>query len=152
MKNISEHNSGAAGSTLGSKKKRLFFRIKEISILASGRTWGYNFFFPFVFCIFGFIPGMLSSPATSVGLEKNALRTAMRVVDCLLFSYLGSNVVFNEIEFFTYINLWLLSLLILLFVFFVLIYVTVINLTSHVGNSALVEVFVTLGSLVYYFL
>ena len=94
---------------------------------------------------------MLSSPATSVGLEKNALRTAMRVVDCLLFSYLGSNVVFNEIEFFTYINLWLLSLLILLFVFFVLIYVTVINLTSHVGNSALVEVFVTLGSLVILF-
>ena len=68
-----------------------------------------------------------------------------------LFSYLASNVVFNEIEFFTYINLWLLSLLILLMTFFILIYTTLFSVTSSVCSDDLLEFIVTVGSLVILF-
>jgi hypothetical protein len=42
--------------------------------------------------------------------------TLIRVI-----SNLGSNLVFSEIEYFTYLNLWLVSLLVLLVIFFLLL-------------------------------
>jgi hypothetical protein len=69
----------------------------------------------------------------------------------MLFSYLASNVVFNEVEFFSYINVLLTALLFLLVIFFMLIYTTVYSVTSSNSDSALLEVFVTVGSLVILF-
>jgi hypothetical protein len=69
----------------------------------------------------------------------------------MMFSYLGSNVVFNEVEFFSYINVLLTALLMLLVIFFMLIYTTVYSVTSSNSQDPLLEVFVTVGSLVILF-
>jgi heme/copper-type cytochrome/quinol oxidase subunit 2 len=68
--------------------------------------------------------------------------TLIRVI-----SNLGSNLVFSEIEYFTYLNLWLVSLLVLLVIFFLLLSSSLLTIVSIYLNAAWMEFFLTLFSL-----
>ena len=65
----------------------------------------------------------------------------------LLISNLGSNLVFSEIEYFTYLNLWLVSLLVLLVIFLLLLSSSLLTIVSIYLNAAWMEFFLTLFSL-----
>jgi hypothetical protein len=64
-----------------------------------------------------------------------------------MISNLGSNLVFSEIEYFTYLNLWLVSLSLLLVIFFLLLSSSLLTIVSIYLNAAWMEFFLTLFSL-----
>ena len=64
-----------------------------------------------------------------------------------ILSNLGSNLVFNEIEYFTYLNLWLVSLFLTLLIFFLLLSSSLLTIVSIYLNDPLMEFFLTLCSL-----
>ena len=64
-----------------------------------------------------------------------------------MISNLGSNLTFSEIEYFTYLNLWLVSLSLLLVIFFLLLSSSLLTIVSIYLNAAWMEFFLTLFSL-----
>ena len=64
-----------------------------------------------------------------------------------MFSYLGSNLVFNEIEYFIYLNIWLLSIFVLLLFYFILLNVCLLFLNTVYYNYSSIELLITLLSI-----
>jgi len=67
----------------------------------------------------------------------------------LIFSLIGSNIVFNIIEYFSFINLFLLFLFIITCVFFILINSTLLYYSNVNFNHCLIEFISTLFSLLF---
>jgi hypothetical protein len=66
-----------------------------------------------------------------------------------IFTSIGSNLVFNEIEYFIYLNLWLILLLLLLFITFLLINSSTLFITSINFTNSLIERIITLFCILY---
>lgn len=66
-----------------------------------------------------------------------------------MFSYLGSNLVYNEIEYFIYMNLWLFSLFFILLIYFILLNSCLLFHCTLYFNHSLIEVLVTLLSIIF---
>lgn len=66
-----------------------------------------------------------------------------------MFSSIGSNIIFNEIEYFTYLNIWLLCLFFFIFSYWLLIICTSSKLSSIYFNHSWMEFFGTILSLIF---
>jgi len=66
-----------------------------------------------------------------------------------MFSSLASNIVFNEIDYFTYLNLWLVSLFFFLLFFFLAISSSLLFLSSLSGSDTLMEFLLTIFSIFF---
>ena len=67
----------------------------------------------------------------------------------VIFTSIGSNLVFNEIEYFIYLNLWLILLLLLLFITFLLINSSTLFITSINFTNSRIELIITLFCILY---
>ena len=67
-------------------------------------------------------------------------------------SNLRTNLVYSEIEYFTFLNLWLVSLCLLLVIFFLLLTSSLLTIVSIYLNAAWLEFFLTLFSLSFLWL
>ena len=66
-----------------------------------------------------------------------------------MFSIIGANVIFNIMEYFSFINLFLLFLFIIIMLFFILISSTLLYYSNVNFNHCLVEFISTLFSLLF---
>lgn len=66
-----------------------------------------------------------------------------------IFTYLGSNLVFNEIEYFIYLNLWLILLLFILFYLFIIINSSALFISSIYFTNSIIELIITLFCIIY---
>ena len=66
-----------------------------------------------------------------------------------MFSIIGSNIIFNIIEYFSFINLFLLFLFIIISLFFILIHSTLLYYSTIHFNHSTIEFISTLFSLLF---
>ena len=66
-----------------------------------------------------------------------------------MFSMIGSNLIYNIIEYFSFINLFLLFLFIIIILFFILINITLLYYSNIQFNHCIVEFLSTLFSLFF---
>lgn len=66
-----------------------------------------------------------------------------------IFNNLSSNIIFNEIEYFTYLNLRLLSLFFFIILFFISLLSSLLFFSTVYLNDVSMELIITLFSLVY---
>ena len=65
-----------------------------------------------------------------------------------MINYLGSNLIYNEIEYFIYVNLWLCGIFILLFIYFILLNSCLLFINTVYFNCYYLELFITLLSII----
>lgn len=66
-----------------------------------------------------------------------------------MFSYCGSNLVYNEIEYFIYLNLWLAGIFIGLLIYFILPNSCLLFISTVYFNHSFIELFITILSIIF---
>ncbi len=72
----------------------------------------------------------------------------MNLATEIVFSYLGSNLIFNEIEYFCYVNLLLLTLFVYMFIYFCFLYCCLLYFNTIFVNHDTIEIVITFLSLI----
>lgn len=66
-----------------------------------------------------------------------------------MISYISSNIIYNEIEYLIYINIWLIALFTTVLIIFILINSCLININSLIFNDSSLELLITLFSIIF---
>ena len=66
-----------------------------------------------------------------------------------MFSFLYNNIIYNEIEYFTFLNIWLIILFIYLFIYLFIINITLLFLSTIKLNNNYIELINTLFSIIF---
>ena len=66
-----------------------------------------------------------------------------------MFSFLYNNIIYNEIEYFTFLNIWLIILFIYIFIYLYIINITLLFLSTIKLNNNYIELINTLFSIIF---
>ena len=71
------------------------------------------------------------------------------IIKTPILSSFSSNIIFNEIEYFTYLNIWLFSLFVYIIFYLVLVYTSILFFSTIRLNDSRIELISTLFSILF---